>query len=383
MKFDWTSIKNEIFKLKDISIIGISDTVASGISAIFWFFMAAVMGAEQYGELSYFLAIAGLASSIAMVGSENMLMVYPAKNVKIQSTTYFITSISGSIVTIIIFMLFLKIETSVLLVGYVIFGLASHEILGRKLYVTYSRFLISQRILMVVLAVGFYYIMGTDGVILGLGLAYFPYIIRIYKGFKETKIDFSLIRNRIGFIVNSYAMKVVDTLGSSTDRLIIGPMFGFALLGNYQLGYQFIALLDIIPTIVYKFTLPHDASGNENVKLKKGLIFVGIISALSGYFLSPIILPFTFPKYIEAIEIIQIMSLSMIPSSIAYAYTSKLLGAEKTKIVLIGYVVYLIALIIGIITLGEYFGINGAAFAIVISSTSQTVVLVTGEKFGK
>lgn len=383
MKFNWIGIKNEILKLKDISTIGISDTIASGISAIFWFFMAAIMSTEQYGEISYFMAIAGIASSIAMLGSENTLMVYPAKNVKIQATTYFIASISGSIVTIIVFIIFLKFEINILLIGYVIFGLASHELLGRKLYATYSKFLISQRILMVLLSVGLYYVIGTDGVILGLGLAYLPYLIRIYQGFQETKIEFSLMKNRIGFIVNSYAIKVVDTLGSSTDRLIIGPIFGFALLGNYQLGYQFIALLDIIPTIVYKFTLPHDASGNQNIKLKKGLILVGVISAIIGFFLSPIILPLTFPKYVEAIEIIQIMSLSMVPSTVAYAYTSKLLGTEKSKIVLIGYIVYLISLIIGIVGLGEYFGINGAAIAIVIASTTQTLVLILGDKIEK
>lgn len=380
---DWNNIKNEILKLKDISIIGISDTIASGISAVFWFVMAATLGAEQYGEISYFLAIAGLASSIAMLGSENMLMIYPAKKINIQATTYFITSISGLIVSIIIFLLFVKIEISILISGYVIFGLASHEILGRKLYATYSKFLISQRILMVVLAFGLYYILGVDGIVLGLGLAYIPYGIRIYQGFKNSKIDFSLIKPRINFIVNSYAMKVVDTLGSSTDRLIIAPIFGFVLLGNYQLGYQFIALLDILPTIIFKFTLPHDASGNQNLKLKKGLVGMGVVSALAGYFLAPIVLPLTFPKYVEAIEIIQIMSLSMIPSSIGYAYTSKLLGAEKSKIVLIGYIVFLITIILGIIGLGEQLGINGAAYALVIATTAQTAVLVIGEKIDK
>ena len=40
------------------------------------------------------------------------------------------------------------------------------------------------------------------------------------------------------------------------------------------------------------------------------------------------------PQYVEAIAIIQIMSVSVIPSTINLMYTSKLLGNEKTKFLL-------------------------------------------------
>ena len=52
----WNKIKN--FKgLKDLSSLGIGNITSSGISGVFWFYLAALIGTEGYGELSYLLAI--------------------------------------------------------------------------------------------------------------------------------------------------------------------------------------------------------------------------------------------------------------------------------------------------------------------------------------
>ncbi len=379
---EW-NIRDNLRKLKDISTLGITDIAASAISAFFWFYIAALISETEYGQISHILAFTGLASTIAMLGSENTLMVYSAKNVKIQSTIYAITGIFGIIVSIAVFVLYQSAESSVLVIGYVIFGLASHEILGRKMYKLYSKFLITQKVLMIALSIGLYHVFGISGVILGLGIAYFPYLIRIYQGFKESKIDFGLVKTNFRFMTNSYLTRIVDVLGSSTDRLIIAPMFGYALLGNYQLGLQFLALLDILPIIVYKYTLPHDSSGNPNIKLKKVTIMISCIVSVLAVTLSPYLVPLFFPKYQVAIGIIQIMSVSVIPASISYAYSSKLLGAEKSKLVLFGYGIYLAVLVIGIFTLGNIFGINGAAASLVIATTSQAVFLVISSRFMK
>mgnify|MGYP001285375725 CR=1 FL=1 len=53
--------------LKNISKIGIGDIIANGISAIFWFYLAALIGTDGYGELSYLLAIVGIISAVAFL----------------------------------------------------------------------------------------------------------------------------------------------------------------------------------------------------------------------------------------------------------------------------------------------------------------------------
>ena len=54
-----------------------------------------------------------------------------------------------------------------------------------------------------------------------------------------------------------------------TPSIFVAPLFGFAILGNYQLGIQLVAILGILPGIVYQYILPRDSSGESNKKLKK------------------------------------------------------------------------------------------------------------------
>ena len=376
MNKTWCKIKEIILQLKGLTAIGIVDILGNTISAILWFFMAITLGAEQYGKIAYFLAIAGIASAISLVGSENTLMIYTAKNVKIQSSIYFISLIASAVSFVVIFLIFNNLGISMLVLGYVIFGLAVSEILGRKLYITYSKYVITQKILMVILVIGLYYLIGSDGVILGLALAFFPYVIRIYNEFKDSKIDLSLLKSRFGFIMNSYILSLSGIAIRSTDKLIIAPMFGFALLGNYQLGIQFLDILQVFPAIIYKYILPYDAIGNSNKKLKRAIVYVSIALTILMFLLSPVIVPVIFPKFSEAVEIIQITSFAIIPSSISITYISKFLGEERSRTVLASSGLYFIVQILAIAFLGGIFGINGIAASLVLAGTAQTVFLV-------
>lgn len=308
------------------------------------------------------------------------MVVYTAKGEKIQPPIFILSIVTSSISLVVVFIIFSQIGVSLYILGYVIFSLASSELLGRKQYKNYSKFLITQKILMVVFALFFYYFIGLEGVILGIGLSFFPYVTRIYKSLKNNKIDFSLIRSRIRFIINSYALDISRTFSFNTDKLIIAPLFGFAILGNYQLGIQLLSVLGILPTSVYQYILPHDASGESNKKLKKITVIGSIILAVLGVILAPIVLPVLFPKFTEAIQVIQIISISVVPSTINLIYISKFLGNELSKIVLIGSGIFLAVQIVSIFILGELFGVNGVALALVLGTSSETIFLISANK---
>ena len=269
---------------------------------------------------------------------------------------------------------------SLYILGYVIFSLATSEILGKKQYKNYSSYLVTQKILMVGFSLFFYYFIGLEGVILGIAISFLPYIKRIYSSIKNDKIDFSLIRPRIGFIINSYALDLSRTFSGYTDKLIVAPLFGFAILGNYQLGIQVLAVLTILPGIVYQYILPRDSSGDSNKKLKKLTIAVSIVLAGLGFILAPLILPILFPKYTEAIEVIQIVSISVIPATINLMYISKFLGNELSKVVLTGSGIFLSVQIVSIFILGELFGVNGVAIALVLGASAEAIFLMTVNK---
>jgi len=374
-------IKSLLTGQRDLTSVGLVDIASSGIGAIFWFYIALILGAEQYGQVSYFLAIAGIASNISLLGSQNTLTVYGAKEVKIQATIYFLTLLAGSVGAIIVFFILQRMEVSLLVIGYVIFNLSISEILGRKLFVTYAKYVLVNKILTVILSVGFYYIIGIHGVVLGIALASFPYFIRAYRGFKESKIDFRLLKPRFNFMFTSYLTYLADAFSGTLDKIIIAPMLGFVLLGNYQLGLQFLAILHILPAIVYKYTLPHDATGNQNIKLKKIAILSSVVIAILGVMVAPILIPVIFPKYNDVTSVIQIISPSIVPSTITLMYMSKFLGNEKNRVILLGSILYLVCQISSVIILGRAFGLNGAAIALDISITVHMIFFIIANKF--
>ena len=376
MKKFWSDLGGKVSSLRGLAIIGASDIIGNVISAVFWLYMASILGAENYGQISYFVAIAGIASTISLTGAANTLTVYTAKNVKIESSIYITSLIITSISAVIISVIFYNLGVTAYVFGAVIFGLASSEILGKKLYKSYSKYLIVQRLLMWSLAIGFYHLIGINGVILGLGLAFLPYTFRLYIGFRESKIDFSLLRKYSSVITHNYMLNLATTFSGQLDKIIIVPILGFVILGNYQLAIQLVTVLEILPNIIFKFILPHDATGNSNKKLKKIIILSSIGLAVIGVTVSPVMIPTFFPKFVPAIQVFQIASLSVIPSTLGLTIISKFLGLEKNKLVLISSGVYLAVQITLILLLGKLYGINGVATAFVISVSIQTVILL-------
>ena len=56
-----------IKSLKGISLIGIGDITANGISAIFWFYLATLILPSEYGQIHYFISIAAIASTFSLI----------------------------------------------------------------------------------------------------------------------------------------------------------------------------------------------------------------------------------------------------------------------------------------------------------------------------
>ena len=94
------------------------------------------------------------------------------------------------------------------------------------------------------------------------------YIKRIIFVFKTQKIKFSLVKERLGFILNNYVILNAVLLNGHIDTIIIAPLLGFVMLGNYSLGLQFIAPMLIFSRFVYQYILSQDSSGNNTKNLK-------------------------------------------------------------------------------------------------------------------
>jgi len=130
MKNFWNVIKEKISNENGILSIGVSDVIGSGISSIFWLYIASVIEPGDYGEIHYFLGIAAMAQIISMFGNPNVLTVSSAKKENIQSTLYLLSIIPTIISSLIIIFLFDRVDAAVLVIGYVFFQSVNSVILG-------------------------------------------------------------------------------------------------------------------------------------------------------------------------------------------------------------------------------------------------------------
>ena len=256
------------------------------------------------------------------------------------------------------------------------FNFILFEILGKKLYKKYFKIFIAQKILFVILALTFYFAFGPEGILVGYGVSLLLFSQIIYKSFKNTKVNFSIIRERINFLTHNYIAEMSGTARNHVDKLIIAPLLGFSVLGNYFVGLQIMELMLIIPGIVFKYTLPEDSTGKSTGKIKILTIIVSFFIMLIGIFVAPLVIPIVLPAYATAVDLIPILSLVVIPRTISTMIMSSFLGQENSKYVVIANIITFCVLVISIFPLSELFEVTGIAIAYVIGFSSSAVYLI-------
>jgi len=374
-------VTGRFLKIKDLAAVGSGNVISKVIAGVFWIYIASLVGAVGYGNLSYFVAIAEIGMGIALLGVANTNVVFTSKEGKTQSPLYPIALIAGIIAAISTFLIFENVGVSVIIFGNILFSLVVSGSLGLKQYKKWAICFILQKILMVILAISLYYVLDIDGILLGIGLSFLPFGIFLLRNVKKPVFNFKIVKSRFNFMMHSYGTALTKTLSQSLDKLIIAPIFGFELLGNYYLGFQVITLMSMLPASVAQYTLPQDASGIHHKKLKIITVFVSIVFAIVGVFIGPKVLPFFFPQFAEVGQIIQIMSIAIVPITINLLYNSKLFGLEESKFVLIGSIIFVMAQIVLILTLGQIYGIYGVTWAFVIANWIQSIYLFIIDRF--
>lgn len=366
---------DKLIRFKDIVSVGLSDILATAIGGFFWFYLASILVPEQYGQLSYYLGIVGIFLSLTLVGTPHVITVYSAKKIELHSTLYLISILAGFGSFIIIMFFLSRLDVGFLIIGTIIGALSMAELLGKKLYLEYLKYNLFQKSLVIILGLGFYYIFGFNGIIFGLALSYIPFSHIIYKRFRNSKINFQLLKSRKKFVLHNYGLRLTDGFRDNIDKLIIVPIMGFSVLGNYSLSLQFIAVLMTFSSVVFKYILPRESSGLYNIKLKKMTVLIAIGISIFGVVALPLIFPLVFPTYSDAVEAVQIISLSVVPMTISLLLWSKFLSIEKSSFMIISRIIMIVTIVTGIAFLGPVYGIKGIAISYVASSTLEAVFL--------
>ena len=367
-------------KFKEISFIGSADVIGTAITSIFWLFLASQISPEEYGEIFYFIGAAAMVSAFVLIGTQNSVTVYSSKNIPLQSTLYFLSLVFGIIGSFVLIFIFYKIDIILLLFGYIINSLAVGELLGKKNFLGYSKFTLIQKILTLSIGLLFLLIFGSEGIIFALATSYIFFSIIIYKGLKNSNLDFSLLKKHSRFVLNNYFIEILTKSNAHLNKFIIVPILGFGVLGNFSLAVQLTHVGLIFTLIVFKYTIPFDSRGDENQKLKKFTLLISIIIALLGAFVAPVVVPVLFPQYVEVIDVVRIISFTIIPLTVTKIFTSKLLGQEKSKQILFSKIISMIAFIIAILVLSESYGIIGISVGYLLSTIIESLCLIPRKK---
>ena len=374
MVFNWKKIKEILIQRKGLGTIASSDILGSAITAIFWFFLASVIKPDEYGEIFYIISIASIAFSLSNVGTENNTIVFTAKRKNLEPTLTTISLLFGTVSSLVLIIIFYQTDIIILLFGYIINSLSLGYLIGRRFYSKYGIFLLSQKILTVILGVSFFYLFGADGIISALGISYFGFLIIIINYYRKTPLNFQGFKKNLPFILHNYSLKAIGIFKGNVDKLIIVPLIGFSFLGNYALALQFVAVLSIGNSFFSKYLLTNDSRDIPNKILKKYYILLNICVAISASISLPIVVPYFFPEFTD-ISILGIMCLAVIPIGIITVQTSELLGHEMGKPNVIGAIIASTIAILGMLLLVPLIGATGAAIVFLLSPTGQAAYL--------
>ena len=362
-------------KINNFLSLTIANSSGNGITAVFWFIIAALLLPSEYGEIQYFISIAGLAYIISLVGNQTITTVYTAKKIPLQSTLTLISLVTGGISSVIILFMFMKFDVSLLVIAFIINDIGIGYLLGKKFFLNYSKYFLAQKSLTFTLGIILYFVLGPEGIILGLVLSYSHFIILIFKIMRSSQINFKILKTRWEFVTTNYSFNLVSIARNHLDKIIVLPQLGFELLGNYALALQMYALFMIFSKIIYNYTLPHDSVGESTVKIKIIAIISSIIIMTGGLLLTPVVFPIIFPEYIDAVVAIQIISLAVIPGTLSLTLSSKFLGDENARVILISRIGFAVVFIALIVILTPIYGIIGSSSSFVIASVVQTIIL--------
>lgn len=362
--------------VKKIGVIGIGDLAGKGITSIFWIYIATIISPEEFGDISYLISIAGMLSIISGIGTQNVITVFMAKKIDLVKTLTFISIILSIVGSIVLLFIFSRVDVGILAIGFVINNIVIGGLLGKKEFGHYSKYSLLQKGLVAVLGIIAIYFFNYEGLIFAIAFSYFIFISKLIDFVKNSELKFELLKDKWKFVISNYLMIMFGSAGTQIDKIIIMPLLGAAVLGNYSLGLQVLVIFNALSSISYKFILPQDSTKSSTHRIKKYLFLITIGISILGFFSLPIIMAEIFPKYNEATSAIQILALEIIPTSLFVIFSSKLLSLEKSGIFMISNGAGLITMILGVFTLGVNYQMAGLFFTLVLSTTINATILI-------
>jgi len=371
-------------KLADLFSIGSANIFASIIAGLFWLYLTKIVTKTEYGEIGYLISLVSIASAVSILGLGATILVYEPKKECVFTTSYVVILISSSLAGIVTYVISQNFIVSLLVIAMTSFTIILQGLLSRKNYRRFSINKILKASISIFLALLFYYIFGINGIFLGYIIGSLVILIELKSLVKDQKIKFSILKQKIKFMLPAYSNRLLDVSFVWGDKLLIGSIFGLSMLGSYFFAAQYLFLLQTIPLSIFQYLVPQESEGKKNKNIKIFSIILASLIAVISYLTLPFFVGTLFPNFEESIELMQIFSLAVIPITISQIQITQFLGKEKSQMVLIGGVFQTTIYLLFVVLLGNYFGLRGIAIGLVISVIIRIILnLLIAKRLGK
>lgn len=358
---------------RNFSYVLINKIITTGVNGIFWIVIATLLLPEKYGELSYFIAIAGVFSLFARFGFPQSIVVFQAeKDLKISQGINFLAGITSSIGAIIL--ISINPLAAIVCLGFSFFAMNQHNLLGLK---KYSKFMwngILRSGLLLTISLGLYFIFDIPGIILGIAIADLVSSIDYIKLLSIKFLSFSQVRKQSTILIHNFATDLSYYLPRTIDKILIVPLFGYFATGVYQFNLQILLALEVLPVAIQSFILSEESSGIVHNKLIYLAILGSIIITVLAIIAAPFAIEAFFPNYRDGISALQIILISLVPLSLSAILQAKIQSKKSTKV---GYsvIIRVGSLLILLAVLGQMYGLLGLSYAYLTSIILNTIFL--------
>lgn len=355
-----------------------SSLINSVAGGLFYLYFASIVSVEIYGQANYFISSASIGFAVSALGMDTAIMTFlPKRTSEFLHQANFLVFVASSIATLALAILTHNLVISILTLGIAFYYMSQIQLIARKKYKENMTVTVGGKILQIFLSISLYFILGIDGFILGYAIAYLAFSYRFIHSLTKFNFKFNELKSTWRTIAQMYGANTANTLLSYLDKIIVGFIFGYYILGSYQLSFQVYTLLSVIPSTLFRYLLPHESGGIVKRKIKIiGIVMSGGVS-LSIFIVAPYAIQEFYPHYSHATAAIQIISLALVPLTLVNLLGAKIWAEEKrTKHVFFVGIVTILTEISLLIILGNLFGINGLATAVVITSCVQFFYLL-------
>jgi len=357
-----------------LGLVSFAHLIQAVVGSLFWILIASFLETESFGKISYDMSLPSILGAVGLLGLNTTLMIYlPKGKTEIKSQANILVLFASILVSIPLFSF--NWTLPLLLVTSNFFYMTIAAMLGEKSYKEYSILIIGSRVLQLVLSLLFYSLIGNDGILLGYALSYLCFSHKFILSLKRKNFNISTLKPYFNFTANNLVIHITIMLYAWLDKVVIGILYGYSILGLYTIAYQFVGAASFVPSVLGTYLFPEEASGTNTTKIRHLGYVVSALMTPAGFFLLPILLENLFPNYIEAITPIKIMILSIFPATVVAILHSQFQGREDSRTVLIGTMIFLCVIMSSILFLGSMYGLTGIAIGLVLSHSIQGLFL--------